>query len=350
MSQDPCLLPPTPVFSRGPNSHEVPMSMHVRHRENVVAAMSRHCRLKDTALILAGGDEKSVYDTDTNWDFKQESQFQYLFGVKEPGCMGVITLSGKSILFVPRFPVEYQCVLGSNKALEWFAGTYLVDEARYVDEVAAVLREHGMKHLLNVAGNANRDSGIKVDVPAFEGSEKFEFTIDSWMWDTLNEMRVVKDEDEIAVLQFTNDVSCCSHIAVMKDEWRKRQNGETVSMEFEAEAQFRLQSANRGCSRVGYNCICCSGFRNAILHYGHAARENDQSVPHGSLRLLDMGAEYHCYTADVTCTFPTDGSFSDDQKHVYESVWTAVKEVEQTLKPGVDYRDMQRLAQRVLLR
>jgi len=62
-----------------------------------------------------------------------------------------------------------------------------------------------------------------------------------------------------------------------------------------------------------------------------------------------MGAEYHCYTADVTCSFPVSGHFSEPQRLVYEAVWEATLAVERKLRPGVCYKDMHRLAQRVLL-
>lgn len=64
---------------------------------------------------------------------------------------------------------------------------------------------------------------------------------------------------------------------------------------------------------------------------------------------FDAGAEYHGYTADVTCTFPVSGSFNGPQRLVYEAVWETVQAVERRLKPGVCYKEMHRLAQRTLL-
>jgi Xaa-Pro dipeptidase len=88
---------------------------------------------------------------------------------------------------------------------------------------------------------------------------------------------------------------------------------------------------------------------NAVLHYGHAGEPNNERVAPNSLRLIDMGAEYHCYTADVTVTFPTSAKFTDEQKLIYNAVWEAVLAVERAVKPGVDYRDMHRLSHRVML-
>jgi len=106
--------------------------------------------------------------------------------------------------------------------------------------------------------------------------------------------------------------------------------------EFLVEAEFKYCCFKQGCRRVGYNCIGCSGERNAILHYGHPGEPNEKIVEDGSLRLIDMGCEYHGYTADITCTFPSNGKFTQEQKDIYTAVWNAVQEIEKRLKPGVD--------------
>merc|ERR1712050_583976 len=96
-------------------------------------------------------------------------------------------------------------------------------------------------------------------------------------------------------------------------------------------------------------CICPTGPRNAYLHYGHPAEPNSETVEQGSLTLRDMGAEYHGYTADVTCSYPVSGRFTPQQRCVYEAVWEAVQAVEMAVRPGVCYKDMHRLAQRTML-
>ena len=336
------------IFSRGADSLRIDLSMHSAHREALVNEMVRLPKMAD-AIVLAGGGEQSVYDSDTVWDFKQESNFQYLFGVKEPGCYGLITLNPvSSILFIPRLPKEYAQWLGQIKPQSWFKETYLVDAVHYVDEMSSVLADELQVSTLAYYDFTNLDSGISLPVPSFSGSEKFTFVRGDQFAHTLNELRVLKSGPEIAILQYTNDVSCRAHIDTMKEVYSKR-HGAVTSMEHFAETNFRFQAGLGGCARVGYHCIACSGENNAILHYGHAAEQNNEEVPANSLRLLDMGAEYHCYTADVTCTFPTNGSFSAEQREVYESVWESVLAVEALIKPGVDYRDMHRLSQRVMM-
>lgn len=87
---------------------------------------------------------------------------------------------------------------------------------------------------------------------------------------------------------------------------------------------------------------------SATLHYGHAGAPNDRTLEDGDLCLLDMGAEYRCYTSDITCTIPANGRFSEKQKLVYNAVLDAQKAVMQRIKPGVSYIDMQELAYKVI--
>ena len=335
-------------FSRGADSLVIDLCMHRGNRTRFLDKLMTE-KIEGDGFIVMGGGELPVYNTDTVWDFKQESNFQYLFGVKEPGCAGLLTFrTKKSILFIPRLPKEYAQWMGPIKSPEWFKDTYMVDEVRYVDEIEVVAREEHDVHKLVWYDFTNLDSGLSLPKPEFAGSENFKFVSGPLAAHILNEQRLIKSEAEVRILQYTNDVSCRSHIETMHAIYNKRPSG-VVDMEHFAETNFRYQSGLGGCARVGYHCIACSSINNAILHYGHAGEPNNCEVPSDSLRLLDMGAEYHCYTADVTVTFPTSGVFSNEQKIIYNAVWAAVLAVETSMKPGVDYRDMHRLAARVLI-
>lgn len=335
-------------FSRGADSLVIDLSMHTKNREKLLASVvAAGC--DGDAMMFQGGTEMNVYNADTVWDFRQESNFQYLFGVKEPGCLGVIVLNpSTSILFIPRLPKEYAQWMGPIKPRQWFKDTYLVDEVFYVDEMESVLsRQFNIQKLLWY-DFTNTDSGISLPRPQFEGVDTFKFVDGPMMAHALNELRLIKSADEVRILQYTNDVSCRAHINTML-EIASQRVGNVMGMEHFAETNFRYQSGLGGCARVGYHCIACSGIRNAILHYGHAAENNNGEVDPNGLRLLDMGSEYHCYTADVTVTIPTSGKFNVEQRIVYEAVWKAVLAVENAIRPGVDYRDMHRLSQRVIL-
>lgn len=94
--------------------------------------------------------------------------------------------------------------------------------------------------------------------------------------------------------------------------------------EYQLEAIF-LHHVYRygGCRHCSYTCICATGTNSSVLHYGHAAAPNDRLLENGDMALLDMGAEYHFYGSDITCSFPVNGTFTDNQKVVYTAVLKA---------------------------
>mmetsp|Transcript_68964 Transcript_68964/g.109428 ORF Transcript_68964/g.109428 Transcript_68964/m.109428 type:complete len:530 (-) Transcript_68964:146-1735(-) len=348
-------------FCGGEGCPWVPMSMHRSHRDRLCASLREE--LKDRGvnscshafIFLAGGSEQSMYDTDVEWDmFRQESNFQYLFGVKESGCLGFIRIEdGWSVLLVPRLAPVYATWMGPIKPPAWFHRAYGVDEVAFVDEASEVLKRLydseaksssvASQQLLIYKGT-NRDSGLTLPAPSFEGlnSDMINDDLSKVLYEQLGECRNIKSPEELKILQYVNDISSIAHIEVM----RAIRGGQRERL---SETTFRYHASLRGCHRVGYTCICPTGTRNQVLHYGHPGEPNAELVESEALTLHDMGCEYHCYTADVTITFPVGGKFTADQKLVYEAVWAATEAVERSIKPGVCYKDMHRLAQRTLL-
>uniref|UniRef100_A0A2C9L303 Peptidase M24 domain-containing protein n=1 Tax=Biomphalaria glabrata TaxID=6526 RepID=A0A2C9L303_BIOGL len=91
------------------------------------------------------------------------------------------------------------------------------------------------------------------------------------------------------------------------------------------------------------------GHNGSILHYGHSGAPNSKRLEDGDICLLDMGAEYYCYGSDITCSFPANGKFTQDQKAIYDAVLAANRAVLAAVRPGVSWVDMHKLAERVLL-
>ncbi|GAB9473914.1 Xaa-pro dipeptidase [Globisporangium polare] len=320
--------------------------MHAQHRRNAMkkfTAAFPEAKTNASAILLHGGVEVDRYDTDTQYAFRQESFFQYLFGVREPGCAGFLDLkTHKSVLLVPRLSAEWELWCGDRKPLAYFKNHYKVDEVYYVDELLAVLKEkHAVQHLYLLEG-VNNDSGLTTTTTStFEGIEQFTANLTD-LHRVLVECRYIKSEKELELMRFVNNLSSQAHIQVMKSI-------RPGKMEFHAESYFLHHCYSQGGARLhAYTCICGSGHNASALHYGHAGAPNDKILDDGDIFLCDMGAELHGYSSDITCTFPVNGKFTPDQRMIYEGVLKAHDAVLAAIKPGVSNVDMHLLSHRVL--
>ncbi|CAI9100525.1 OLC1v1037645C1 [Oldenlandia corymbosa var. corymbosa] len=329
---------------------EVPMELHRLNRDKLLKSLRDHLsassRPHHSFVLLQGGEEKTRYCTDHTELFRQESYFAYLFGVREPGFYGAIDVaSGNSILFAPRLPSEYAVWLGEIKPLSYFKERYMVSTVYYTDEITKVLHDlykgHG-KPLLYLLRGLNTDSNNFSKPAEFEGIEKFEVDMDT-LHPILTECRVLKSKLELALIQFANDISSEAHVQVMK-------NARVGIKEYQLESMFLHHTYMfGGCRHCSYTCICATGENSAVLHYGHAAAPNDRTLEDGDMSLFDMGAEYHFYGSDITCSFPVNGKFTHDQALVYNAVLDAHNAVISEMKPGVCWVDMHILAERIVL-
>uniref|UniRef100_A0A1I8PBL2 Xaa-Pro dipeptidase n=1 Tax=Stomoxys calcitrans TaxID=35570 RepID=A0A1I8PBL2_STOCA len=331
------------TFQMSPHTYAVPMALFRKNRRNLCAALRGQSAVEQgTYVLLQGGSYVSFNDTDTSYNFRQESFFQYLFGVKEPRCFGVLNVdSGDSILFVPRHLEEYATWMGRLLTLEEFKAMYEVENVRYVDELPKFFENAYPKLILTLSG-VNSDSGLRSEPASFDGIEKYVVNCDL-LHPIISECRVIKTPEEIEVLRYVAKVSSDAHIKVMQFMAPGRS-------EFEGESVFLHHSYSvGGCRHTSYTCICGSGINSAILHYGHAAAPNDKVVKNGDMCLFDMGANYCGYAADITCSFPANGKFTPDQKFIYNAVLDARNAVLNEAREGVCWVDMHRLASRVML-
>eukprot|EP00850_Spirogloea_muscicola_P016680 SM000137S00458 [mRNA] locus=s137:229545:242969:+ [translate_table: standard] len=354
-----CRAAETPSRVGGASTYNVPMSMFAANRGKLVQRLASSGALPSGGaagriyVLLQGGVQLLRYCTDHEPTLP-ESYFAYLLGVTEPGFYGAIEAkTGESILFVPRLPASYAVWMGKIHDPQFYKLKYEVDAAFYVDEMSTVLSAGGncadgsssqrRETLLLLLQGLNSDSGNCSKPAAFEGIQDFRRD-DEVLHPVLSECRVTKSKEELDLLRYVNRISSEAHVEVM----RKASPG---MMEYQLEADFQHYVCHKGgCRHCSYTCICATGENSAVLHYGHAGAPNDRRLEDGDMALLDMGAEYSCYASDITCSFPVNGRFSDDQRVVYEGVLAAQKAVFAAMKPGVSWVNMHILAERHILR
>jgi len=317
------------------------MVLFKENRERVGKMMMAEGAKDNSIMLLKGGVDHHVHNSDIDYVFAQESNFQYCFGVPEPDCYGIVTMDGKGYLFIPRLNPAYQVIMGEIMPPSFFKERNEVDECYFVDEIPKIVEKLNPSTIYTI-NNVNRDSGLPSDPATFEGIDKYTVEKDLLGY-VLDECRLCKSPKEIEVMRYIIGVTGRAHMRVMK----------TVKpgmMEYQLEATFLYDAYFNGGARcTSFTPICGSGKNSSILHYGHAGAPNSKQINDGDLVLNDMGAEYCCYDGDITTTFPANGKFSPLQKSLYEIVLATNRGVMEKLKPGVDWKDMHALANRIIL-
>jgi len=142
-------------------------------------------------------------------------------------------------------------------------------------------------------------------------------------------LRPVKSADEIATLRIAAEITAAAQREAMRS---------AVPGMFEYQIQSIIEhvfTAN-GAARPGFSTIVGSGRNSCVLHWS----TNDRKTEPGDVVVMDIGAEYNLYTADITRTIPVSGTFTKRQRDVYEVVLKANEAAIAMIAPGVNMSDV----------
>lgn len=323
------------------NSHVFISTDEYEARRNTLLA---NMQPNSIAIILAAPEV--TRSNDTEYHFRQNSDFFYLTGFEEPDA--ILVLSNQSETSANQFFIN---ACGDNSASAIFvrpkdeiaevwhgrrlgkidAPTSLkIDVAFNLEELPELLPEliNGHECLYYEHGHHPKaDASIAQAIQACKHSPKQVKTAPKATVDVsqlLHSMRLVKSSKEINVMRASANIACEAHKQAMK------MSAEGV-YEYQLEAQILYCFALYGARHAAYNTIVGSGENACILHY----TENKDELKNGNLVLIDAGAEYNGYASDITRTFPVNGQFSSAQKDIYELVLDIQKQCIKRFKPGV---------------
>ena len=291
-------------------------------------------------LVVASGNPK-VRANDTDYRFRPSTDFFYLTGCVEPDSVLVISpgaSEARATLYIaPRrdnqtheffTDARYgELWVGARRGVIEAATHYQIDTAplEYLEKDLASLHA---TYILAVRGfDPSVDALIETNPD------------DARLVEALSEMRLVKDDFEIAQLQLAVDYTIKGFEDVVRALPAAEGRGERV-----IEGVFNLRARVEG-NDIGYETIAASGANATILHW----TRNTGHVRRGDLLLLDAGVECHnLYTADVTRTLPINGRFSAAQRRIYELVLRAQEAAIAVVKPGVTFLAPHEAAMRIL--
>ena len=329
----------------------LPPSFFLVNRQNFIKNLKEHLVSlpENSYLFLMGGKDLYRYDNDDELHyFIQESNFYYLTGVLEANYYATINLTDASFsLYIPQ-PSEREKIFLHWETLEQIAEKYKCSTFDLTQLPLEIKRLNPNK--LYVLNGINSDSGNKVltcDYVFPAPYEKYNEIIDhdELIYEILADTRAKKTTEEINLLKYINKATVEAHIDTMKKIYQKISTQQKI-IERDVENYFFSYIRSKLYSRNHpYEHICGCGVDGATLHYIN----NDQELKSGQLILMDMGGLAAGYVSDVTSTVPVNGTFTQEQKDIYNIVLEANQEVKKSAKPGVSWLDMHLLAEKVIL-
>ena len=363
------LTPPAPKFDDKERVAEL-----AQRRERVAKSIGPQ------SFMILFSTEPRVYANDVDYPYRQENNLYYLTQLKQRGAT-LVLLPGntkvREILFLPRrnpgaetwtghmySAEEAHQISGIReiwqntefdpfiKALRNRQPYWPKAENRFMSDLPAdmpLTNDHGYTALFDAA--AKGEAALFMLVPGDGESREYKqeqrfasdwaktasgFSIKN-VWPIFTEMRLAKSPMELKTLQHAIDISTEAH----QRAWAA---AASAKWEYEVDAVMAYTFKLRNADNWGYPDIVGCGPNATTLHY----QESQGPVKQGELLLMDVGAEYDHYTADITRTFPVNGKFTPMQAAVYQIVYDAQEAVAKATKPGATLSDVSRAGTEVI--
>lgn len=293
-----------------------------------------------------------VFSKDINYNFHQNPDFYYLTGYKEPDAVLLIfkepqgTEKYSEVLFVRERNATQETWTGRRLGVEGaksklgfdnvFNGKDFKDFAIDFKKFDKIVYDKIPTDIKN--NKSGFDLFGLIETFKSKASITSENDAASDLFNTItNSLREIKTPEEIDLMRKSVKLSCIAHNEVMKAI------GPNMS-ENEADGIHAYIHRHYGAEGEGYPPIVGAGANGCILHYG----DNNATKIDNQFLLMDVGSEYHGYSADVTRTIPANGKFSAEQKAIYELVYEAQEEVFKICKEGTPFQDLNKKAREVI--
>lgn len=303
---------------------------------------------RQDSLIALSGTEEAIFiipsatlqtkSHDTEFPFRQNSDFKYLTGFNEPDCVLLLKKSAqgdvKRILFMqekdPFMEMWTGIRLGTERALDVLSVDEAYPIAAFEDELANFIKGQGQIYF-DFSNKELNDSVFKASNKVFGMRKLKESKPNQWknINPLLGRLRLQKDANEIMAMKQAAVLSDVGHRAAMalcKPGVNEKEIDTLLSYLFS-------QDNGEG---PAYDSIVAGGKNALILHYIN----NDQPLKDGDLLLIDAGAQVNTYSSDVTRTFPVNGKFTEAQKELYQLVLNAQKAAIAHMKLGVSLSEI----------
>ena len=287
-----------------------------------------------------------IRNRDVEFPYRSDSDFYYLTGFPEPQAVAVLVphrSQGEYILFCRERDPEREAWDGQRAGLEGACGDYGADDAfpfSDMDDILPGLLENKSRVFYTMGQDPEFDHRVVNWVNQVRGRGRAgvrapeEFIA---LGHVLHDMRLYKSKAEVTAMRQAAQISVEAHRRAM----RVCHPG---MYEYQIEAELQHAFMHGGARSPAYPPIVGGGANGCILHY----RDNVAPLKDGDLLLIDAGAEYDSYAADLTRTFPINGRFSPVQRAAYEVVLETQRAAIEKVKPGNHWNEIHEVAIRVI--
>ncbi|MBV5334461.1 MAG: aminopeptidase P N-terminal domain-containing protein, partial [Sulfuricurvum sp.] len=299
----------------------------------------------EEGVIILSSSPLKTRSNDTEYSYRQNSDFYYLTGFEETNSAVVLVKTRESnrvILYVEPHSDEFALWNGARLGVEGAMKLFDVDEVHsileYSNHIKEILREHialyfdfyDDSNLLKLAQQSAKElreaRGVKRTIRSF-----YDVT------HLTRSMRLIKSPEEIEKIRHAISLTALAHHEAMK----RCRDG---LKEFELQASMTYVFLSNGAMNEAYGAIVAGGNNANTLHY----IDNRDVLKEGDLVLIDAACEWELYASDITRTFPVNGKFTEAQRAVYEKVLDVQLRVIKAMKPDVKRDWLQRYSEELL--
>ncbi len=292
-------------------------------------------KLKKNSLAIVFSAEYKVRSNDTEFPYRQNSNFYYLSGFEEDKSCLLFVKKGKKIqtlLFVAKKDKMQELWNGKLLGVQQAKKQFLVDEVYEYSE----LNTHLKKYMESV-DNIYYDFAL--DYSKIKLLKRYAKNVSSFQNIALliQKSRLIKSDGEIALIKKAIEITAKAH-------HRAIQKATVLEYEYELQAEIEYVFKKNGAYSDAYTSIVASGDNANTLHY----IKNDKKLQNKALILIDAGCEYNYYASDITRSIPKSGKFTAPQKELYEMVLAVELKIISMVQPGIKRSKLQKKAVKLL--
>ena len=306
-------------------------------------------QLGPDAIAIVPTAPERPRNRDSEFLFRFDSYFHYLSGFGEPNAWLLITSDGHTTLFCQPKDLEREIWDGIRLGPEAAPAALGVDAAFPVTELdqrLPKLLENQATVWYPFATHAGLEGRIDGWLKTVRARVRYGALCPETQRDLcgpLDEMRLIKDAHEQAVMRRAAQISAGAHIRAMQLCARMLRAGQDVR-EYHLDAELLHEFRRHGSQYPAYGSIVAAGANACVLHY----RADNAPIRAGELVLIDAGCELDGYASDITRTFPADGKFSGPQRALYDIVLASQDAAVAATRPGARFTDPHEAAVKVL--